>query len=263
MKLSERIKAARKHAGLSQSQLADRVGIAQTAISQLESGKTLRSSYLLQIAEACGVAPMWLATDMGGMLMSPAQARFHEESKAKWEAFEEGMALAYAEQNEPLPWDESVSEAQDQDERDQPEDFELSIPCIREVESPNEGTPSLEQSGTVRIRFTVEAIRTHGINPAHTRCTKIAGNSMEPALTDGSLIAINTNQRNVVDGKIFALEHAGQLRVRIVYRVPGGGIRLRSFNPTEHPDESYTSSDMEQHSIKIMGRVFWAASFFT
>ena len=95
MKLSDRVKAARKHAQFTQSQLAERVGIAQTAISQLESGKTLRSSYLRPIAEACGVSVIWLASGLGGMLMSPEQAAFHVEGKEQWEAFEEGMDLAH------------------------------------------------------------------------------------------------------------------------------------------------------------------------
>jgi transcriptional regulator with XRE-family HTH domain len=58
MNLSDRIKMARKKAGLTQSQLAESVGIAQTAISQLESGKTLRSSYLVQIARAAALTAL-------------------------------------------------------------------------------------------------------------------------------------------------------------------------------------------------------------
>ncbi|MFO6248297.1 helix-turn-helix transcriptional regulator, partial [Pseudomonas aeruginosa] len=40
MELKDRIKAARKHAKLTQAQLAQRVGLDQTSISNLEQGKT-------------------------------------------------------------------------------------------------------------------------------------------------------------------------------------------------------------------------------
>jgi DNA-binding XRE family transcriptional regulator len=49
MNLSLRMKAARKHAGLTQKQLADAVKVEQPLISQLETGKTLKSAHIAQI----------------------------------------------------------------------------------------------------------------------------------------------------------------------------------------------------------------------
>jgi len=62
-----RLKQARKHAGFTQKQLAPRVGMSQSNLSELEtiaheSGKTP------QLAEACGVNAFWLATGVGQML---------------------------------------------------------------------------------------------------------------------------------------------------------------------------------------------------
>ncbi|MNJ74106.1 HTH-type transcriptional regulator PrtR [compost metagenome] len=85
---------------------------------------------------------------------------------------------------------------------------------------------------------------------------------MEPVLPDGSTVGINTGQKSVVDGKMYALKHDGQLRVKVLYRLPGGGIRMRSLNNAEHPDESYTPDQMKENDIEIIGRVFWGASFF-
>jgi transcriptional regulator with XRE-family HTH domain len=55
-----RLKLARKNAGLSQSQLAEKVGIGQSSISHIESGKSIGSTFTARIAEACGVSPEWL-----------------------------------------------------------------------------------------------------------------------------------------------------------------------------------------------------------
>ncbi|RCI71099.1 XRE family transcriptional regulator, partial [Pseudomonas aeruginosa] len=68
MELKDRIKAARKHAHLSQVQLAQAVGMTQTSISDLERGKSRATSFVAQIAGACGVNPLWLAEGRGEML---------------------------------------------------------------------------------------------------------------------------------------------------------------------------------------------------
>lgn len=67
MDFKHRIKAARKFAGLKQGELADRVGIKQASISDMETGKTSSSSYTASIAAACGVDPLWLETGQGDM----------------------------------------------------------------------------------------------------------------------------------------------------------------------------------------------------
>ena len=59
--LGQRILAAREHASLGQDELAKLVGLEQTSISQLETGRTKRTSYLAEIARACGVEVNWLA----------------------------------------------------------------------------------------------------------------------------------------------------------------------------------------------------------
>ncbi|WP_438501849.1 S24 family peptidase, partial [Neisseria meningitidis] len=55
-----------------------------------------------------------------------------------------------------------------------------------------------------------------------------------------SSIGVDTATTHITDGEIYALEHDGMLRVKFVYRLPGGGIRLRSFNREEYPDEEYS-----------------------
>lgn len=65
--LSERMKLARAHARLTQAQLAKKTGISQPTISDLERGEQTKSAYTTQIAHACRVSPLWLATGRGDM----------------------------------------------------------------------------------------------------------------------------------------------------------------------------------------------------
>jgi DNA-binding XRE family transcriptional regulator len=71
-KLFERVRQAREHARLTQDQLAKHVGMRQQSYGDLESGKTLSSRKLTQIAIRCGVDPVWLATGEGEMIQSQA-----------------------------------------------------------------------------------------------------------------------------------------------------------------------------------------------
>ncbi|MBF0140458.1 MAG: helix-turn-helix domain-containing protein [Magnetococcales bacterium] len=68
--LSERIKQARKHAGLTQKELADKVGLSQTAIHKIECGRSRLSRKTVSIALTCGVDPIWLDTGLGEMALA-------------------------------------------------------------------------------------------------------------------------------------------------------------------------------------------------
>lgn len=68
MEYKDRIKAARKHAKLTQAELGRLVGIDQASISDLERGRSGRSSYTASIAQVCGVSAIWLESGAGEML---------------------------------------------------------------------------------------------------------------------------------------------------------------------------------------------------
>ena len=68
MEYKDRLKAARKHAGLTQGELAKRAGLTQTSVSDLERGKSKATAFTAQIAKVCGVDPIWLAQGRGHML---------------------------------------------------------------------------------------------------------------------------------------------------------------------------------------------------
>lgn len=81
MNYSQRIKAARKYAKLTQAELASAVGIAQASISDLERGKSASSTYNASIAKICGVSALWLETGDGSMV-SAIEARGSSSSIA-------------------------------------------------------------------------------------------------------------------------------------------------------------------------------------
>ena len=66
--LGDRVKKARKHAGLTQTQLAKKVGTSQGAISDLENDRNKDSSSLYDISKTTKVNTDWLMKGQGEML---------------------------------------------------------------------------------------------------------------------------------------------------------------------------------------------------
>ncbi|WP_296255598.1 MULTISPECIES: XRE family transcriptional regulator [unclassified Pseudomonas] len=68
MELKDRLKQARKHGNLTQSELAERAGIKQASVSEIERGLTRTSGYLVKLATILQVSPVWLSEGTGSML---------------------------------------------------------------------------------------------------------------------------------------------------------------------------------------------------
>ncbi|OZI23602.1 hypothetical protein CAL26_09175 [Bordetella genomosp. 9] len=63
--IGDRIREARKSKGLTQGDLAKRVGLSQGTIGHIEAGRNEGSRYLVRIAAVLGVRPEWLETGRG------------------------------------------------------------------------------------------------------------------------------------------------------------------------------------------------------
>ena len=107
MEYKDRVKAARKHARLTQVELAKKVGIDQASISDLERGRSGRSSYNASIAKACGVSALWLEKGSGEMLDSgasePSNVEVTVQPSFRYPVISWVAAGAWAEAVEPFP----------------------------------------------------------------------------------------------------------------------------------------------------------------
>lgn len=76
MTAQQRIRLARRHAGLSQSALAAAVGVQRSAVSHWEAieGKSPSMANLRRVATVTGVQFEWLATGRGRMALSAEDA---------------------------------------------------------------------------------------------------------------------------------------------------------------------------------------------
>ena len=70
MELKERLKHARKTLRLTQTQVAEKVGLTQATYSQLERGIVKSTSKIVELANVLKVNPNWLATGEGEMSLT-------------------------------------------------------------------------------------------------------------------------------------------------------------------------------------------------
>lgn len=244
MELKDRLKEARKHARLTQAQLAEAVGISQPSITDLERGKSQKTGYIAQIAKACSVDPLWLATGRGQMVLPGVVS----EPRARYETQVE------AEMDGPIDvWDDDTPLGDDV----------VALPFLKEVElAAGAGRTAVEVSTNRRLRFGKYSLKKENVQAESAYAVTVRGNSMEPVLPDGATVAVNCSDTRITDGKTYAVDHGGQLRVKLLYRLPGGGVRVRSHNRDEHADEDYTPEQLEAQHFRIIGRVFWAGMYF-
>lgn len=63
--MKDRLKEAMRRKNISQADLAEAVGISAVAIGKILSGKTSKSRYIIAIAAALDINPMWLQSGEG------------------------------------------------------------------------------------------------------------------------------------------------------------------------------------------------------
>jgi len=72
MDMATRVRVARQRAGMTQSQLAARIGVSRGAVANWEVSERPRpkASHLVEVAITTDVSVEWLATGRGGIALS-------------------------------------------------------------------------------------------------------------------------------------------------------------------------------------------------
>jgi len=227
MDTSERIKRRMRALGLKSVDLVKQTGASKGAISHWVNGTTQPSGEnLLSLAKCLKCSPDWL-------LSGETEKLEVRESNAEWHA---GFEL----------WDGDTPLRDD----------EVALPFYREVElAAGSGSTFVQENGGCKLRFAKSTLKKSRVEPHHAACVTVSGNSMLPVLRHGTTVGIDTSKKSIIDGEMYAIDHDGMLRVKMLYRTPGGGIRIKSYNNDEFPDEFI--SPEKAADIKIIGWVFW------
>ena len=222
MKFHDRLKLRMEERGIKAVELSKRIKATTGSISQWKSGLYVPSgNNLFALCRELRCSPEWL--------------------------------LYGTESEEPSDWLGGVepwSGGTDLDED------EVELPFFNEVElSAGGGKTQVQENHGVKLRFAKSTLKKCGVDAGSAACVRVKGDSMLPVLPDGATVGVDTASTSIKDGEMYALDHEGMLRVKLAYALPGGGIRLRSYNGDEFPGEIYHGEDA--NNIRIIGRVFW------
>ncbi|WP_411390721.1 XRE family transcriptional regulator [Pseudomonas sp. MPB23] len=234
MSIGDRMLAALHKKGWSLSELSRRTGVPQPTIHRIGAGVSAnpRRESIEKIARALGVSAEWLWTGREGIPSKTTSADISDISL----------------------WDENTPLMDD----------EIEVPFLREVElAAGSGRFAIEEDQAETLRFRKRNLRENGVQFNQAKCVTVRGNSMIPVLRDGATVGVDlgkTSLGDIVGGDLYAINHNGQLRVKQVFRLPTG-LRLRSFNRDEYPDEDYTFQEIQDQQIAILGHVFWWAMY--
>ncbi len=207
--------------------------LTQQSYAAFERGKVQTSKHSAQIAKVLGIPlEQLLAVSSPDLREAPTVYR------------SEGSSIVLS----PIEvWDDDTPLGPD----------EVELPFYKEVElSAGQGSEVMLETDGRKLRFGKRSLQRRNISVEAAACVPVIGNSMEPVLPSGSACGVNTADTRVLDGKMYAIDHGGQLRVKLLYRLPGGGLRLKSYNADEHPDETYDGAYVAEN-IRVIGKVFW------
>lgn len=141
---------------------------------------------------------------------------------------------------------------------------DVQVPLFKEMESTHGlGKTVVAEAPGRRIRLPLRTLQAMSIEPGNAVCALMVGNSMAEKIQAGSIIGIDRGLTQIIDGEMYALEHDGMLRIKYVYRLAGGTLRLRSHNSAEYPDEVFAAEQIQQQNIRVLGWVFWWSTLNT
>ncbi len=231
--LGDQAKEFRLAKGWNTTQMGKAVGTSRQNIESLEEAGNRIPKYLADLAGVLGTtADAMLIT--AGLSSATHSAR---ESIAEYRIGPTLQPVLSWEHEDDLP----------------PGDF-VMIPRLNVHLSAGGGRDQveIELAENTPLAFRSDWVRKMRLKPKKLAAMTAAGRSMEPTIWDGDSLVIDTGQQEVNDGQVYALWYDGGERVKRLYRMPGGGLRIKSDNPEHGLIE--LGPDYAGH-VRIIGRV--------
>lgn len=133
-------------------------------------------------------------------------------------------------------------------------DDEVEVPLFQEIRlaAGNGFADDIMDYNNFKLRFSRATLRRQGVQYENAVCVVADGNSMEPVIPNGATVGIDTGNKTIRDGSIYAINHGGLLRIKLLYNMPNNQIKIRSYNTDEYDDEI---ADLDE--VSVIGKVFW------
>lgn len=212
--LAGRLELAIAKSGYTQDTLAEVSKTSQATISRLLNGVTQRSKYLSNIADVLNVSEQWLL--------------FGEQSNVK------KIDAVIDEWNDETPI---------------PDDM-VAIPFFKDM-SLSAGRGSLNSDipyNGAKLWYAKSFLRRKNTCPDMVFCISVVGDSMHPMLQEGGTVMIDTLNKDIIDGKPYAVRYKDEDYIKYLQR-GDGVIKLVSEN------KKYDDIIAKAEDLDIIGKV--------
>lgn len=129
------------------------------------------------------------------------------------------------------------------------------VPILDVTASAGPGTEVGDEAVIGVIPFPLAILRSLGVTPAKVRAFLARGESMYPTIRDNALVLVDTGNRSLTDGLVYALRGPDGLRLKRIQRAVDGSVNLISDNSSLYPAERVSEADADR--IRAVGRAFW------
>lgn len=224
MNFGARIKAVREEKGLGQAELAARAGfpVRQQTIQSLEQRGSKRSEHAPAICAALGIRLEWALTGTGEKWVDALSAGDQNTTPDRYEFVTRVHGAVLLAGGGSVAWEHE------------------------EVD----GTHAFTRAWLQRKR----------LDPKQCRILTVNGDSMLEELRDGFVVLIDlTDTQPIRSGKVYAISIDGEQRIKRLFRLADGSLRISSDNPNKalYPDEIVAPE--HQDRVTILGRKRWHA----
>ncbi|MDN4036783.1 XRE family transcriptional regulator [Massilia sp. YIM B02443] len=229
MSIGSRIREARRAAKLTQKALAQKVGMGQASLSELETGESQGTTMVASFAAALGVNALWLETGKGTM---------HGEHPSQVDE------APFIENNSLFPGALRVVVGDEPDT--------VAVPRVRlrlrAGVAQFDTEPDMNGDGHEQMPRTVlTALR---LDPRNLLAVRVRGMSMEPMLFEDDVVIIDTSDVKPISREIYAVNFNGEPCIKqLLYR--GGQWYLHSINPDHEP------VNVRSGQCSLVGRVVY------
>ncbi|QIQ21015.1 LexA family transcriptional regulator [Zophobihabitans entericus] len=227
--LSDRLKHIMLEQNLNQTELAKLADASPQSVTNWLKRNSMSKNVARLICEKTGYSLNWLLFGMGEADNSEPNFK---QSRLK-----------------PVEWEDMA-----------PTNTEfVEVPVLDVHLSAGDGYCNTEGEEMYTLPFRAYTLKREGINVENLKVVRVTGDSMEPKLSDNDTVSINTADKIVRDGKMYAIRIGDVQKIKILIQNSDGSITVRSYNP-DYKDEIVYKEQIESGDFTVIGRVWWISS---
>lgn len=259
MKISSRLRALRECLGLTQPKAAMKFHIPLPSWKSNEKGPSEPGSGALRNLANGGVNIHWLLTGEGEPLLEKERKLDFGKTHAKLGAEvmkEYNLNMSIQKRSSELSNDEHLAAVCNDTEDIIPatiDDFTL-VPVYNVQASAGHGSHVESELKTGHLAFRRDWLRDKGLKTKDLAIITAIGDSMEPTLSDGDIMLVDTSIDKIINDAIYIVQTDQHLIVKRIQQALDGSLIIISDNQRY---ERQKINPEQAKGVKIAGRVKW------